>query len=466
MGIQLDWQIESERKRRRAVEDPTTKQRRRQQRHQLMAAIVVLAMVVCGVVGGLWWRLRSVDNSYRQDLLDTVDAEVRALKIGDLDNFMAIRRSGHQPWLDLQRSVFDEYQQMKDAGRVALTGEVLDVEMDLDESRARVVVEEVIDGVPFQVAWFYWYYADQEQSGWRRVPPDIAFWGDEQTLERDNVQVQYHELDERFAEALSTRLGEWWAVSCHWLSCPVPLPPLTISVEPRSPAEPDWDLNDNWHLILTSPMYLDRVRRDMTLEPSLERRLAQMVAARVTTYAKSPNYPFEPLFYSDAAWLFQEYQTWLAGRFTPYVEGSAFLEGVAANIGEDATGMMLRLMSADSMIGPVLGSVTDLGVMTPSLDWSSFFQWRLTLEESILRRDNISEDQVLPLHNSLYDEGDGQAMVKAAEQRQQYFDGRPSPVVREVSLSVDEEGRLVATVNLEGAVAVFRWMDLTWKRVA
>ncbi len=475
MGIQLDWQIESERKRRRAVEDPQAKQRRRRQRRQLVAAIVMLAMLVCGVVGGLWWRLRSVENTYRQDLLDTVDAEIRALKVGDEDNFMAIRRSGHEPWLELQRNQFLEYQQLKNDGRIELTGNVLDVEMDLDQSRSRVVVEEIIDDIPFQVVWFYWHYADADQSGWRRVPPDIAFWGEQETIEQRNVRVQYHELDAVFAETLADHLSVWWDQSCRWLGCPVPLESLTVIVEPRSPAMPVWDLNDNWRIMLTSPMYLSRVRRDEKLDADLELRLAQMVATRTLDHARSPDYPFEPVYYTDAAWLYQEYQTWLVGRYSGYVEGSTFIEGLIARYGDDTAATMLRQLGTDSPIGVVLQAATglslrEMGMETP-LDWTSFFQWRLDLEQSFLHRENITEDQVLPLHNSLYDETDSQAMIAADQRRQQNFDGRLAPMVTGVRLSVDEQGRLLATVNLleqdgTGNVAVFRWMDTTWKRVA
>jgi hypothetical protein len=138
MGIQLDWQVESERKQRRATEDPEAKRWRRKQRRKLIFATVALATVVCGVIGAIIWRLNSVDAAYRRDLEDTVDVEIRALKVGDEDNYMSIRRSGSDYWLETQRQTFQEYQTVKRAGQLELTGNILDLEMDIDESRARV----------------------------------------------------------------------------------------------------------------------------------------------------------------------------------------------------------------------------------------------------------------------------------------------------------------------------------------
>ena len=68
-------------------------------------------------------------------------------------------------------SEFEAYQQLKQAHRVELTGDVLDV--TIDDLRGRVVLQETIDGVPYKVVWFYWYYEDggeRDQPGWRRVP--------------------------------------------------------------------------------------------------------------------------------------------------------------------------------------------------------------------------------------------------------------------------------------------------------
>jgi hypothetical protein len=254
MGIQLDWQVESERKQRRATEDPEAKRWRRKQRRKLIFATVALATVVCGVIGAIIWRLNSVDAAYRRDLEDTVDVEIRALKLGDEDNYMSIRRSGSDYWLETQRQTFQEYQTFKRAGQLDLTGNILDLEMDIDESRARVLLEEQIDDVAYEVVWFYWYYTDtDERSGWRRVPPDVAFWGDAAHIDRDNLRVNYRELDRTYAQTLAEHLDGWWAESCVMLSCTTPLHKLTIEIVPEAPAPIRWDENNQWTLIVSSP---------------------------------------------------------------------------------------------------------------------------------------------------------------------------------------------------------------------
>src|SRR5690606_15465139 len=123
----------------RATEDPNAQYTRRRKRRRLLFVVLGLALIVCAVVGGILWRLHSYEDRLRQDLLATVDAEVRSLKIGDEDNYLAIRRSGSDYWMDLQRQLFTEYQQLKNTGHIELTGKVINVEMDIDESRARVL---------------------------------------------------------------------------------------------------------------------------------------------------------------------------------------------------------------------------------------------------------------------------------------------------------------------------------------
>lgn len=471
MGIQLDWQIESEQKQRRATEDPQVKNLRRRQRRRLLVVLVGFGLGLCLVVGAIVFRLRMVEERLRQDLLTTVDAEVRALKIGDRSNYMAIRRSGSEYWMDLQRQTFDEYQQLKDAGRLELTGVVLDVEMDIDNSRARVVVEEKVNGITYEVVWFYWLYTDDEQNGWRRVPPDIDFWGDQAQLRQGQIQVNYYALDKTFAEALAMRLSQWWGQVCLWLVCPTDLPPLAIDIEPRSPSDPAWDLYNNWKLVMSSPLYAGRMRRDAQLPPEIEHALAYLIAERVVQYGLSPSSAFVTNPYFDADFLVKEYQTWLVGRMLgDPTQGSVFFEGIVQQYGDGVPGLMLRVLNPETSLGALL-QATLPSVNSDTLqgiEWSSFFQWRLDLELRILRRTplNITEDEMLIRHNALYDERDGTALQTAAYYRNQFAVNQPSWRVQAVSFIVDELGRLNAIVTADDQMAMFRWADVTWKRVS
>src|SRR5262245_17072403 len=104
MGIRLDWEIEAEQAHQahRAGEDPITARRRRIMRLRVLA-FVMLALVFLGAVAGLViWRLRTVDEEIEQLLRDTVDAEVAALRIGDLTAFLSAQCSATDDWLVAQ----------------------------------------------------------------------------------------------------------------------------------------------------------------------------------------------------------------------------------------------------------------------------------------------------------------------------------------------------------------------------
>jgi len=93
MGIRLDWQVESEQTELRAQEDPEARQRRRVAQRRLALLVIAIGSLLCLVASLVIWRLQQVDNRYRGDLIDTVEPEVAALRLGDLDAFMRIQRS-------------------------------------------------------------------------------------------------------------------------------------------------------------------------------------------------------------------------------------------------------------------------------------------------------------------------------------------------------------------------------------
>jgi len=86
MGISLDWEIEAERSTvKQAGEDPIARRKRR--RGCLWFVIVLLGLValIGGAVALVQWRLRAVDSEIEQLLRNTVEAEVAALRVGDLN---------------------------------------------------------------------------------------------------------------------------------------------------------------------------------------------------------------------------------------------------------------------------------------------------------------------------------------------------------------------------------------------
>src|SRR5690606_14422970 len=172
MGVKLDWDIEAEKgKQKEHREDPTQRKARRFGVFKLFLAIAIFAGTLGGIVYLVFQRLEQVNQHTEQLLTDTVQAEVTALRVGDLQAFQDRQRSATDDWSITQRQTFEAYQSLKVSSNVVLSGQVTEIEVD--GQRGRVFVEEIIDGVPYTRAWFYWRY----QDGWFHVPPDYTFWG-------------------------------------------------------------------------------------------------------------------------------------------------------------------------------------------------------------------------------------------------------------------------------------------------
>ncbi|MBZ0286777.1 MAG: hypothetical protein K8I30_04120, partial [Anaerolineae bacterium] len=167
MGIQLDWEIEAEQEQvRQAREDPLMRRQRWRARLRVLMIFLLVIALFAGGAAAIWLRLRAVDQEIENMLRTTVEAEVTALRIGDVNAFLSIQRSASSDWPMTQQAAFDAYQALKLERDVQLTGRVISA--NVDHLRGRVAVEEIIDGVPYTRIWFYWRYDD----GWRHVPPD------------------------------------------------------------------------------------------------------------------------------------------------------------------------------------------------------------------------------------------------------------------------------------------------------
>ena len=228
MGVKLDWEIETEGAAYNDLgEHPRDRRQRHANRRRAALSILLIVGLIVSVVGLVLWRLWYVDHTIEQQLRDTVSAEMAALRIGDIAAYLNIQRSESNVWMLGQSDQFWAYQQLKQARDVDLTGNVLD--LNIDQNRARVLVEEVIDGVHYQHVWFYWRYED----GWRHVPADVTFWGEARTDEGPGYTLTYFELDVPLASALKPSLDLVWGAGCAWLACATPLPALSVQMVPE-----------------------------------------------------------------------------------------------------------------------------------------------------------------------------------------------------------------------------------------
>ncbi|MCE2472398.1 MAG: hypothetical protein J4G18_10975 [Anaerolineae bacterium] len=88
---------------------------------------LLLAMIALGVFI-VRQRLLDVENQFAQLLQDTVKAEVAALRIGDINSWLASQAANDESWIGQQRAMFQQYSNLKAAGAIELTGDILAVQ--------------------------------------------------------------------------------------------------------------------------------------------------------------------------------------------------------------------------------------------------------------------------------------------------------------------------------------------------
>lgn len=457
MGIRLDWEIEAEQEKlRTAGEDPESVRARRRAQMRFLLFVGAVLLIIGAVVGGVALRLRQVDWEIEQLLRDTVDAEVSTLRIGDRDAFLRFQRSATDEWLRRQDTLFQRYQSLKQTVDVNLTGRILEVAVD--GSRARVRLEEIIDGVPYARVWFYWRYdeTDADAGGWRHVPPDYTFWGEPGSIEGERVEVRYRSFDQAVAEAIAPRVEAWLESACAALPCDS-LPAVTLEIVPDEALQTSWLESDPWHLLVPSP-YTRDARMDMLFDPATQLSVASLLAERLVSHVSNN---LQPTPGSDAAFLRQSVTTWLHDRFVGLDTGAFLIDSLASSHGESAVGQLLRSLQPDSTID-ILNSVTGASSLDQAnLDWRDYLTWRLRLEnERIAARD---EAGVLALYDSADEIVRGLGL--------QRFNSMPGE--RLVVSVLQEAGtpptlRALAQIVETGETEeiVFRLVDGVWKRAS
>lgn len=460
MGVKLDWQIEAENVFERTGEDPEFRRRRRLRRIQILVFIGVAAAFVCLVVGAIWLRLYTVDNQIRQSLIDTAQTETAMLRIGDFAGYIGLQRSASSDWLSVQSDRFKQYQDLKTKSDLNLTGKVLDVA--IDGLRGRVLLEEIIDGVPYDTLWFYWQYG---KDGWRHVPSDYTFWGDPQTISGKFSTVSFRGLDTPLAQALEARVDRWWSEGCKTLigdSCDTAsLPALTLKVVPDPAAQLKWDDNKPNVLIIPSPLAAnDRTRADADISQPLEEAVAAKLADRLFDLASAG---LKPSPAADAFWLRQTTVEWLAGVFVGRGDMTrlGFIQSLKDKYGGTTLITVIHSLARDTDIN-ILSQIIQQPLDSLTLDWRSFFQWRLDLEKTLLNNNDQTS------FRALWDTANPQAVPKM--QARLGHPTQATPQVQSVAIGPGPDkvpqATIQATADGTAQVLVFRLVNGTWKRAA
>lgn len=456
MGLKLDWEIEAEQAQvRNTGEDEESIRRRRRARMRVLLVVVFVLLLFASAAVAVVLRLRYVDSLVEENLRSTVEAEVTALRIGDRSAFLGMQRSATEDWLHAQERAFDTYQTLKTARDVQLTGHIRDVV--IDGNRARVAVDEIVDGVPFARAWFYWRYED----GWRHVPPDTTFWGEVKSQSGEGMTVRYRTLDEPLAAALLPQAEDWLADACAILGCSG-LPPLTFEIVPADVAEPAWSAANPWLMQIPSPVAVG-IRLDQPFSPDLQQPVARLLAARLVDQAMDN---IQPAPVADAAFLQQAVVGWLGDRLAGAQTASVLIDSLAQRYGADAVGRLVRALQPDDDIAVLAGLTGAPALDQAGLRWEDFLAWRLNLESELIAR----RDEAAFLR--LYDTGDEAVRNLAYSRFADNASGGPHDVVAVIP-DVDANGapllrarvQVGNEVTLSESEAVFRPVNGSWKRV-
>lgn len=460
MGIRLDWDIETEKSGTyNAQEDPRMRRLRRQRRRRVILLLIAVGAVFVGLGAVLIWRLTAADLAIETVLRNTVEAEVAALRIGDWNAFNAAQRSADPSWEPRQRALFDQYQALKAERDISLTGTVRDV--TIDGQRARVVVEEIIEGVPYAQAWFYWRYDD----GWMHGPQDIAFWGDTQAYTGRDITVRYFELDELLARDLGVAVEGWVNATCGPILLCGDLPHITLNINPMAAAQPVWNTDLPWTLDIASP-FIGRVRYDQPFSGQLRLDVAAAVAQRLVEEAS----PATEMVQStrDAFYIRRSLMAWLTARYAQVGTTALLITSLAENYGTAAVGRLLQSLSVDSS-ADVFTSVTEVSRLEEAnLDWRDFLSWRLRLEHDLY---NLAGQEAENTFVSLYDP----AFLQTAQARYRASAAPPSEaevVLAPISTAPDGIPQIVAIArfgkdaDLREEQVTFRLIDGTWKRAS
>lgn len=458
MGIQLDWEVASEKMRHKSAgEDPETKRARRRARLRFVLVIIGVVAILALLISYLLFRLEQVDTAIEQNLRDTVEAEVAALRIGDEAAFLALQHEGNPDWVNQQRMTFGDYQRMKIEQDVRLTGRV--VNLVVDNVRARVLVEEIIDGVPYTQVWFYWRF---EETGWRHVAPDYTLWGDLRTYQGNGVTIRYRHVDDSLAVEMGLRLEDWIETGCVVMACEG-FPTITVDIVPEVGLTTAWTESNPWNLVVPSP-FVGRARSDMPFDLTMQIEVATLLAERMVGFSSgymSPQYP------ADAYYLRSAVVSWLVGRFVLINTNSFLVESLAQNYGLPAVGRLVQVMQPDTDMSVLLLVTGTLTIDQANLDWRDFLTWRLVTEDELIARRD--EQAVL----RLYDTNDSSALNNAYA-RLSANAVREQRVVTVVTSELSPQGvpQLRATVRVgqdetvREEQAVFRLVNGVWLRVS
>ena len=379
MGIRLDWEVESEAGWAEIGEDPAAIAARRRKRIRARNVIGVL-IAVSTIVGGVFlWRTRQLNNQIRGDLDVVVAAETLALRIGDKDAFLNAQSDLAQ-WRTLQSIAYEGYQDLGE--RINVTGELINTDFGAD--KATVTLREELDGIAYDVLWFYEY---RDEAGWLHVPPRTDYWGASQEKATTAADFVYHERDAALVELLSLRINGWWETGCRMTNCTDKPTRPEIRIEPDPLTRLRYAPYDDDTITIPSPA-ISRERADGSIEPDLLQGLAELLAVRWAehTVAEQTGLPQSGEF-SQATWLAGELEAWMRHAFDADAPPSAVLDSLTETYGQNAAeafAIGAARIELDESPLPLLEEITETAAHDLAIGWETYLTHQLKAELHLL----------------------------------------------------------------------------------
>lgn len=447
MGIEFKWDVDAADEQ---SQPGAVGSRGRRRPWKGLARLVFLLLVLALVAAGFYLRLREVDAQQESLLRASVEAEITALRLGDLQAYEQFQDSEDPARQLVWRELFDAWQLRKVESN-ARGGEVVALAIGGDD--AWVQVEEIINGETWLHAWFYRRSGD----AWRHVSPQAGWRGHERSHRAGGLRIDYDDIDAPLVAALAPLLESWLESGCGLLNCAAS-PALSVQVLAR-PGVPLWSTADSWLLLVPSPR-AGPVREGDALNAGLRADIAKLLAERlVREIAGQPG----PDWSREAGWLQASAGAWLADRLLQRDSGQHLLQSLSANYGDDALSATIQGLEPGSTLDLVamVTGVADLN--EAALDWRDLLQWQLEQEAATRLAGDV--DAFLALYD-LRDDALG-VLARARLVAGEFIGALAIEEVTPVNSS-DGSALLRARVrDASGAVSVFfRLVEGRWLRAS
>ena len=453
--IRLEWNVESQKIDKSDSEDPQAKRARRRSVMRLVILVAMVLLVLIAAVLMVRQRLYDVQRQLEQLLRDTVSAETAALRIGDINTFLAIQHGADPSWRQQQQETFRHYGELMARHDVNLTGTIFD--LSIDEQRGRVMIEEFIDGVSYVQTWFY----ERNGSVWMHAAPDFAFWGPAKETTHESVIVRYQAVDEAFAQQIAKSLSTWLSKGCEIVGC-ANRQEIAVNIVTQSTDSVTWRAGSQNVLQILSP-YVGRARADMPFDDSLRLQVATQLANHLVDDATSGMSATNP---HDAVYLRQSVVDYLVDRFTELDQGANLVKSLAEAYGERMVAQLVAQLSPTASMSVIERILPD-AIENAKLDWRDFVKWRLNTEADLIS--SRSESEWL----NLYDTSDDSVWQAAYQRYNENTHSRAKAVIDQV-IWQNPEGtpqlHITATFEdssgAEDQIVLFNLLNDVWKRAS